>query len=175
MPFSKNDDQKRTDDKYAHQVYLAKAIDLIVEHFHYDKESYIADLGGFRTYSILRFMLNNNICVFRNALNRNGYGEIMDHNLGFFSKPKILKKEQVDYILKLKKPLKQEGYKIGVELLNSDQNINLVDNYGLICGIRQECDHGIDLVGHGQEGFNIEQFFYVIGIDDNEKNMQIER
>ena len=78
--------------------------------------------------------------------------------------------------MKLKKPLQQEGYKIGVELFNSDKNINLLDNYGLICGIRYESDDcGIDLVGHGPEGFNVEQFFYVIGIDDNEKNMQIER
>ena len=176
MPFAKNDDQTRTDYKYAHRVYLAKAIDLIVEHFHYDKERYIADLGSFSTYSILSLMLKNNISVFRNVLNRNGDGEFLDYNLGFFSKPKILKQEQKDYILKLKKPLQQEGYKIGVELFNSDKNINLLDNYGLICGIRYESDDcGIDLVGHGPEGFNVEQFFYVIGIDDNEKNMQIER
>ena len=174
MPFSKNDDKTRNDYKYAHRVYLAKAIDLIVEHFNYDKERYIADLGGFSTYSILHLMLKNNISVFRNVLNRDRDGDFLEHNYGFFSKPPELTIKQKDYIWNLKKPLEEEDCLIGVELLHSDQNIRLVDNCGLICGIRKEFDHGIDLVLYGQNGFNVEQFFYIMGID-NEKNMQIER
>ena len=155
-------------------MYLAKALDLIVEHFNYNKEDYIANLGDFNSHSFLKIMLKNNISVFGNALNRDRDGDFEEHNYGLFSKPQRLTIKQKDYMWNLKRPLEEEDYLIGVELLHSDQNIRLVDNRGLICGIRKEFDHEIDLALYGQNGFNVEQFFYIMGID-NEKNKDEER
>ena len=127
MPYSPNDNGERIGE-YEHMAYLVKAIELILQEFGIEKKTFIEEKLNYSDLSDLYYNLIDNIL----KLNISFFCDLneidLDSNnvrLAWFYKSPNLTEKQENTIVKLKKPLENENYGLGIQALVSDSNLNI--------------------------------------------------
>lgn len=169
MPYSKDDDKTRKDDRYSHRAYLAHAIDLIIEKLNVDKNAlaeerkrFIEDIDGYYIYGFIAAILRKGVAIVYDVGNVDIEGNEMEYNEMIFGKVLKPTESQIECIFKLKEPIMRELYTMGILILNQDNNINLNDEE-----IKKwQCSQEISLILSGQNPMDLGTFYNTLDISD---------
>lgn len=127
MPYSPKDKRDRKQYKYAHIVYLTNALELILKELNIDKKTFIKQkIKRFDTDAISAAILELNIPFFYETGFKDIDGKIIDdyYRYTIFEKsPKFTEKQEM-VLSKMKNGLDDEHYKIAIQTLKADKNIN---------------------------------------------------
>ena len=166
MPYSPNDDGKRIGE-YEHMVYLVKAIELILQEFGIDKKTFIEEKLNYSDLSDLFYELINNIL----KLNISFFCDLneidSDSNnvrLAWFYKSPNITEKQENTLVKLRNPLVNENYGLGIQTLVSDRNLNIKmeDIIIIINGTKIKLK---EILGRETDYLNIDDFYKIINVD----------
>ena len=166
MPYSPNDDGVRSG-SYEHMVYLVKAIELILKELDIDRYKFIQESLNYSEFNDLFYELITNIL----KLNISFFYDLneidSDNNnvrLAWFYKSPNLTEKQESTLVKLKKPLENENYGLGIQTLTSDGNLNLKESdiVVIINGTKIKLK---EILGRETDYLNINDFYKIINVD----------
>ena len=127
MPYSQKDKRDRKQYKYAHIVYLTNALELILKELNIDKKTFIKQkIKRFDIDAISAAILELNIPFFYET----GFKDIDGKDIDDYYRYTILEKspkfteKQEKVLAQLKKLLEEEHYKIAIQALMEDKNID---------------------------------------------------
>ena len=128
MPYSPKDKRDRKQYKYAHIVYLTNALELILKELNIDKKTFIKQkIKRFDIDAISAAILELNIPFFYETGFKDIDGKDIDdyYRYTIFEKSPKFTEKQERVISQMKKGLKDDHYKIAIQALKEDKNIDL--------------------------------------------------
>lgn len=127
MPYSLKDKRDRKQYKYAHIVYLINALELILKELNIDKKTFIKQkIKRFDIDAISAAILELNIPFFYETGFKDIDGKDVDdyYRYTIFEKSPKFTEKQEKVLVQLKKILDDEHYKIAIQALKEDKNID---------------------------------------------------
>ena len=127
MPYSPKDKRDRKQYKYAHIVYLTNALELILKELNIDKKTFIKQkIKRFDIDAISAAILELNIPFFYETGFKDIDGKDIDdyYRYTIFEKSPKFTEKQEKVLTQLKKVLDDEHYKIAIQTLKEDKNID---------------------------------------------------
>ncbi len=166
MPYSPKDKRDRKNYKYAHIVYLTNALDLILKELNIDKKNFIQQkIKRFDNDAITSAILNLQIPFFYDTGNIDIDGKVIDdyYRYTVFEKSPSFTEKQEKTLTLLKKTLENEHYKIAIQALISDNNINT--NLDNVEEFIVDQDALLKWISMLEDDIDIENFYKIIKVE----------
>lgn len=164
MPYAEGEKLDRKQDEYSHLVYITKALDLILEEFGKEKKQFIEEnIKKFDVDEITRAILKLQIPFFYDTGNKdvNGNDRDGDYRYIFFEKTIRFTEKQEKTLIQLNYPLRQENYKLAIEVLAGDNKLNFKMDGLDICEPEPDASICVVFLNNDME-FDVEVFYEII-------------